>query len=468
LWLGAWTHAHAQPPAPVELQLPSCLETRWRNALLDSARLELQSDGAQLVTEPGAANTTHAALDLPCGASPDRARIVLTGAERERIVELADVPVALRARALALALAELWRSSTASARGAEHASAQATPLAAGAVSQPRTASARGEHSAAAPRQTAPPEAASRTPALDERAQPRAADASRDSVKGAAGEAVQAQATAASLASAGPAPSAAGQPLVSAPSRPDGTGTGQGVVPLMAANASRASDDGVVPRRAPSVSRAKPARADVAAALDGSAAEPLMAAGRSAAAKPADSSEAERAADGLGAEPAGAGLFAAAATRVYLAGPDALPGAQLGCSWGRLRVGGEGFYGWRSDALGSARFGVLQAFVSWELLRIRLGAYGLALAPRAAVGGVFASATAALPGRGDSMAILSWDAAGEAAFWRKLGDRWSLALRLHAGFASGVRLASDAGALAQLHGPFAAASLALASQLTDAP
>jgi hypothetical protein len=160
------------------------------------------------------------------------------------------------------------------------------------------------------------------------------------------------------------------------------------------------------------------------------------------------------------------LSLAPALRVYFAARNALPGAQLAFGWRSWRIGAEGYYGEHVDQLGSARFGVIQGFLSWELARIHFGAYGLALAPRAAIGGILATASAQAPAFASSATITSWDASAEAAFWRMLTTHWRFALRVQLGYAHGPVLASDAGELARLHGLFATAGLSLELHLSD--
>jgi hypothetical protein len=164
--------------------------------------------------------------------------------------------------------------------------------------------------------------------------------------------------------------------------------------------------------------------------------------------------------------AAATLSIAPAMRIYLAARDALPGAQAAFSWRAWRIGAEGYYSTSADALGSARFGLVQGFSSWQLVDIELGAYGLALGPRAAIGCILATASAQSRAYSSSATVISWDASGEATFWRTLGDDWRLAVRVQLGYAQGTSLASDLGELARLHGLFATASLALELHLTD--
>jgi|GEM_PF-5040224 len=69
-------------------------------------------------------------------------------------------------------------------------------------------------------------------------------------------------------------------------------------------------------------------------------------------------------------------------------PPAMP-----CQVPSSRIGVKGSQGANVDQLGEARFGLAQSFLSWELARVHFGAYGLPLAPRAAIGGVVAAANA---------------------------------------------------------------------------
>jgi len=160
------------------------------------------------------------------------------------------------------------------------------------------------------------------------------------------------------------------------------------------------------------------------------------------------------------------LSLAPSLRLYIADRTALPGAQLAFSWRAWRIGAEGFYSSHEDVLGRATFGLLQAVVSWELARVSFGAYGLALGPRAAIGGIVATATARAPAFASSASILTWDAAGEATLWRMLTSSWRLALRVQLGYAHGAVLASDFGELARLDGLFAQANLALELHLCE--
>jgi hypothetical protein len=185
----------------------------------------------------------------------------------------------------------------------------------------------------------------------------------------------------------------------------------------------------------------------------------------AAATPSDSSEPDstRSAEAQSGAPT---LSLAPALRLYFAARNALPGAQLAFGWRSWRIGAEGYYGEHDDQLGSARFGLVQGFLSWELARVHFGDYGLALAPRAAIGGILATASARAPAFASSVATIAWDASAEAAFWRTLTRHWRLALRVQLGYAHGTVLASDIGELARLHGLFATAGLSLELHLSD--
>lgn len=205
--------------------------------------------------------------------------------------------------------------------------------------------------------------------------------------------------------------------------------------------------------------------DLASSPQPTAAKPEVPVQPHAAVKAIDSSEtdATRSAEAQSDAPT---LSLAPALRLYFAARNALPGAQLAFGWRSWRIGAEGYYGEHDNQLGSARFGLAQGFVSWELARAHFGSYGVALAPRAAIGGILATANAQAPAFASSVATISWDASAEAAFWRMLTTHWRLALRIQLGYAHGTILASDAGELARLHGLFATAGLSLELHLSD--
>ncbi|HTU59616.1 MAG TPA: hypothetical protein VMF89_14295, partial [Polyangiales bacterium] len=119
--LCAASHTYAQSANRIALDLPGCLDASWREQLVSSARVELLEDGAILTTldEDHPGDETHVAIAMACNGDASEARIQLAHAAKSallsRTVQLSDVPHSLRPRTLALALAELWRTSQPSA-----------------------------------------------------------------------------------------------------------------------------------------------------------------------------------------------------------------------------------------------------------------------------------------------------------------------------------------------------------------
>ena len=113
------SRARAQPriePIRVAVQLLDCEGGQLqKDALLSSLRLELESDGITYVERPSQASEIEAWLEVEddCRAPQRNVRLRVRRtnlAARERGVDLSQVPAALRARTLALGLAELLRA----------------------------------------------------------------------------------------------------------------------------------------------------------------------------------------------------------------------------------------------------------------------------------------------------------------------------------------------------------------------
>jgi hypothetical protein len=130
LWACAVSHAHAQQPVAEPAQadtsvayvrLSECGAPPWTHdqaaALSSALALELRSDGVDQIraAEEGAEGATPLLeLDVDCATTADfvlRARSAPAAPLDTRRMDLRDVPEPLRPRALALALAELLRTS---------------------------------------------------------------------------------------------------------------------------------------------------------------------------------------------------------------------------------------------------------------------------------------------------------------------------------------------------------------------
>ncbi len=118
--LGLFT-ARARGQTSIGVRASSCSDVPWsRDAWVSLLRVELTADRIDITTLAEASNAEmEVAIDaLPCGADAETAVLTFTfgGTSRERNVRLADVDLVARARVLAIAMAELIRSSLAAAK----------------------------------------------------------------------------------------------------------------------------------------------------------------------------------------------------------------------------------------------------------------------------------------------------------------------------------------------------------------
>jgi hypothetical protein len=115
----AWALLLAVPvqaqPLRVVVTLPECSHPSWSDAeLLGSLAVELRSDGVFELSRDAPSLAAVGWLTVEDACDPTQASVTLsarsaTGPHTSRAMSLADVPAELHARAIALALAELWR-----------------------------------------------------------------------------------------------------------------------------------------------------------------------------------------------------------------------------------------------------------------------------------------------------------------------------------------------------------------------